>query len=519
MRIQPQAGIGRVRRFLRSFRFRLTLFFVAILALILVFFSIFIYTRQVRVLHAETENRLAAQSIQLAAYYSSLIMRTFGDEKEEHTFSFPQENLPLLQESDILVIVGEDSSVVRQQGNLPTKDLANLIDLWKKNSTPGQSVAYTLPGVSQHGESTQQAYLFAVTPFRSEERWSGTLILGQPTDPQQQLNQLALALSLGSGLILLFAFGSGYWLADRAMKPVQMITHTAHKIGESDLSQRLHLNQADELGELADTFDQMLDRLQAAFERQRQFTADASHELRSPLAIIELEADRALEHPRPQQEYQKALQVIQAENAWMGRLVNELLLLARMDGSQFAQQKERIDVSEITVEVVERLTPLAQIKQVKLQTGELAEIYVQADRVYLTQLLTNLVENAIKYSQGGNSHVLLEITRQSSQNQEWALIQVIDNGPGIPPEHLPHIFDRFYRIDPARSRSSDPEGDPVFSSGLGLAIASSIARAYGGTLEVESEVGTGTEFKVRLPAAGDSLQQSNIERPPTSPSG
>jgi len=500
------AGIGTVRRFLRSFRFRLTLFFVAILALILVFFSIYIYTRQVRVLYAETENRLAIQSAQLAAYYNGVIMRAFGDENEEHTFNFPQENLPLLQESDILVIVGPDGSVVRQQGEMQPKELVNLIDAWRKDSPVGQPVAYTLPGFDPRSEPVPQDYLFAITPFRSEERWSGTLILGQPVDPQDQLKRLAIALSLGSGLILLFAFGSGYWLANRAMKPVQMITHTAQEIGESDLSQRLHLNQADELGELADTFDQMLDRLQAAFERQRQFTADASHELRSPLAIIELEADRALEHPRSLQEYKKALQVIQAENNWMGRLVNELLLLARMDGSQLAQQKERLDVSEITVDVVERLAPLAQLKQVQLKTGELDEIYIQADRIYLTQLLTNLVENAIKYSQGENSQVLLETTHQVIQNQEWALIQVIDNGPGIPPEHLPHIFDRFYRIDLARSRSSDPQGDPVFSSGLGLAIASSIARAYGGKLEVESEVGTGTEFKVWLPAASDSVQ-------------
>ena len=345
-------------------------------------------------------------------------------------------------------------------------------------------------------------YLFSITPFRSEERWSGILILGQPVDPQEQLKRLAIALSLGSGSILLLAFVSGYWLADRAMKPVQVITHTARQIGAGDLTQRLHLRQADELGELADTFDQMLDRLQAAFERQRQFTADASHELRSPLAIIGLETDRALERSRSPQEYEKTLRVVQAENAWMGRLVNELLLLARIDSAQTAQQKEQLDASEIAVEVVERLTPLAHNKGVQLKTGDLAEVYVQAERVYLTQLLTNQVENAIKYSQGDHSQVLLETTRQVSPDQSWALIRVADNGPGIAPEHLPHIFDRFYRIDPARSRSADPEGEVAFSSGLGLAIASSIAKAYGGTIEVDSQLGRGTVFQVKLPDAG-----------------
>lgn len=507
MKEQPQDSVGSFKRFFLSFRFRLALLFVAILAVILAIFSIFIYTRQVQVLYAETSNRLTTQSAQLAAYYSGLIMRAFGDEKEEHTFNFPQENLPLLQENDILVITGLDGSIVSQQGKLQPSDLESLVKNWQQNGSSTQTVAYSLPKTVPDGKVVPQPYLFAIMPFRSEERWSGTLILGQPVDPQGQLNRLAIALGLGSGLILLFAFGSGYWLADRAMKPVQMITHTALKIGESDLSQRIHLNQADELGELADTFDQMLDRLQAAFERQRQFTADASHELRSPLAIIALEADRALEHPRTTQEYEKGLRVIQAENAWMGRLVNELLLLARMDGGQAVLHKERLDVSEIILDVVERLAPLAQVKNIQLKTGELTEIYIHADRIYLTQLLSNLVENAIKYSQGDNSHVLLETTRQVSQNQEWALIRVSDNGPGIPPEHLPHIFDRFYRIDPARSRLPSSDEDAGFSSGLGLAIVSSIAEAYGGTIEVVSEVGSGTTFLVRLPADREDLKR------------
>jgi len=501
MKNRFQAGARKLRHFLHSFRFRLTLLFVAILAVILAGFSVFIYTRQVQILYAETENRLSAQSAQLATYYSGLILRAFGDENEEHSFTFPQENLPLLQDKDILVVIGPDGSIVRQQGQMEAGELESLVGDWNKNR-PGGNQAYTLYRANPDGETMKRNYLFSITPFRSEERWSGILILGQPVDSQEQLKRLAIALSLGSGSILLLAFVSGYWLADRAMKPVQVITHTARQIGAGDLTQRLHLRQADELGELADTFDQMLDRLQAAFERQRQFTADASHELRSPLAIIELETDRALERSRSPQEYEKTLRVVQAENAWMGRLVNELLLLARIDSAQTAQQKEHLDASEIAVEVVERLTPLAHNKGVQLKTGDLAEVYVQAERVYLTQLLTNLVENAIKYSQGDHSQVLLETTRQVSPDQSWALIRVADNGPGIAPEHLPHIFDRFYRIDTARSRSADPEGEVAFSSGLGLAIASSIAKAYGGTIEVDSQLGRGTVFQVKLPDAG-----------------
>jgi len=285
------------------------------------------------------------------------------------------------------------------------------------------------------------------------------------------------------------------------LKPVQAIVHTARRISESDLSQRLNLNRDDELGELASTFDQMLDRLQAAFERQRQFTADASHELRSPLAIIELESNRALERPRTSKEYERALRLIQSENEWMSRLVNELLLLARMDAEQAVLQAERLDLSEVVVDVTERLNPLAQARGVTLKTGALVECYVHADRVYLGQLLTNLVENAIKYTQRSDALVLLESASQMLDDRRWSLVSITDNGPGIPEEHLPYIFNRFYRLDKARFRQADEEDAWISGSGLGLAIAKSIAQVYGGNIEVSSQTGKGTTFTVWLPAA------------------
>ena len=482
-----------LRRLLRSFRFRLTLLFVAILALILAGFSITIYTRQARILYAEAAERLSTQSAQLAAYYSAQL-RSIAEASEGHPVGIPPGELPLLQEDATLALVGLDGKVALQQGKLQQQVLTAMLKAWNASPVSQEPLVFSLPG-----EANSSKYLFQVNPLRVEGRWSGYLILINPLSSVVPLQRLAISLALSSLFILLIAFAGGYWLADRAMKPVQTIVHTARSISENDLSQRLNLNREDEIGELADTFDQMLERLQAAFERQRQFTADASHELRSPLAIIELESNRSLERPRTSKEYEQALRLIQSENERMSVLVNEMLLLARLDSGKTAMRAERLDLSDIAVEVTERLTPLAQARGVVIKTGSLLECYVQADRIYLTQLLTNLVENAIKYTQRDDAQVLVETGTQVLDGKPWSQARISDNGSGIPAEHLSHIFDRFYRLDEARTSQENEEGAPVPGSGLGLAIASSIAEAFGGRIEVQSRVGDGTTFTIWLP--------------------
>jgi signal transduction histidine kinase len=309
--------------------------------------------------------------------------------------------------------------------------------------------------------------------------------------------------------MLLLVLAGGYWLANRAMRPVQRITHTAQEISATDLSRRINLGTEDELGSLADTFDRMLDRLQAAFDRQRQFTADASHELRTPLTIINLEVDRALEYRRTVPDYVRALSVVQAENELMTRLVNNLLALSRMDAGQAALSLEILDLSDVTLEVMERLTPLAEGRGVQLATGGLPELFVSGDRQYLGQMISNLIENAIKYSRQPDARVWIETGLEENQpaGEPFARIWVKDNGPGISPEHLPHIFDRFYQVDQARSRNTEegedalPGGQMLIGSGLGLSIVQWIAHAHGGEVEVGSEVGRGSTFSVRIPLA------------------
>jgi signal transduction histidine kinase len=246
----------------------------------------------------------------------------------------------------------------------------------------------------------------------------------------------------------------------------------------------------------------MLDRLQAAFDRQRQFTADASHELRTPLTIIGLEAGRALSSGRNAKDFQQALEVVQSENKFMTRLVEELLILARMDAGQVHLKREPLDLSDLALEVVERYAPLAEQKAIQLKTGALPELSILGDRQTLAQAIGNLIDNAIKYSLAGEEQwVCVETGTRQEGSQALAWVSVSDNGPGIAAEHLPHLFDRFYRVDRARSRNleDDTSEETIAGSGLGLSIVHWIVQTHAGQVTVKSEPGQGTTFEIQFP--------------------
>jgi len=494
------AILPRLWRFVRGFRFRLTLWFVAVLGVILAGFSLLIYFHQVTVQHSEVRSRLMTTSAQLGTYYRDLLLRAIGQGLGvPEAFEPPETTLPLLGNEDVLGLVGPDGTLLQRIGTYQVADLNQVLQDWQIDSESTSPIPYTLSEGNGKAAGPGSAYLFVVTPLAIGGQWTGVLILGSPVDPSGQLPRLALVLALIFVGTLVIAFGGGFWLADRAMRPVQQITRTAQEIGESDLGRRLRLGRDDELGELSDTFDHMLDRLQAAFERQRQFAADASHELRTPLSIIELECNRALDRPRPEGDLRKSLEVIQGENEGMTSLVNQLLTLARMDSGQAALRKEDIDLAELAADVTDRLTPLARENGVTLVAGQLGEAQVRGDRGYLSQMLTNLVENAIKYKGGDQARVEVETGRTPREGHDIGWLKISDNGPGIPPEHVPHLFDRFYRIDKARTQSYGEKESQISGSGLGLAIVQSIVQAYGGSIEVRSVEGQGTTFQVFLP--------------------
>lgn len=331
----------------------------------------------------------------------------------------------------------------------------------------------------------------------------GWLIVGRSLEPiYGMLNQTLYALALAGPLVILLACIGGYFMAGRALAPVEAITRTARRIQAEGLGQSKgsgnHVSRIgmegrrDELGELASTFDAMLARLEDSFKRERRFTADAAHELRTPLAVVQAETSLALSKPRRIAEYRRVLAVVEGESARMGKLVTDLLTLARADEGQHRLVHIPVDLSLLCDTVVSQMSALAADKGVSLTTEVQEGVIVAGDSAWLAQMLLNLVDNGIKYMRSGG-WVKLRLT----QTLNGVEVSVEDSGIGISEEQLPHVFDRFYRADRSRTRDSDASG-----LGLGLAICGWIAKSHGGSIEVSSNPGQGSCFVVHLPKPG-----------------
>jgi len=268
---------------------------------------------------------------------------------------------------------------------------------------------------------------------------------------------------------------------------VQQITKTAQNIEGSDLSQRIDVKSDDELGRLASTLNEMIGRLEESFNRQRQFTADASHELRTPLAIMQAEATLALSKERTPDDYRKSLETISQESDYMSSVISKLLFLARSDAGKEQLNFEGVELTELITGLSANIEVLAQDKGIKFDVDAKEELTVNGDKVKLRQLFINILENAVRYTPA-DGHISVSLVKQELN----AVVSISDTGIGIPPEHLPHIFERFYRVDKARARADG-------GVGLGLAIAKIIAESHKGTIGAESEVGKGTTFTISLP--------------------
>jgi two-component system, OmpR family, sensor kinase len=295
----------------------------------------------------------------------------------------------------------------------------------------------------------------------------------------------------------------GWFLATKAMRPVDRITRTAQAIGRSaDLSRRLaEPRRHDELGRLAATFNEMLAQLEAAGETQRRFLADASHELRTPLAVIRTSLETLLRDARSNPPESRAVvRAVLRETQRAGCLVSDLLALARADAGQ-PLGRQRVALDTLVLEVYHHVDVLAE--HVALGIGAFEQVEVEGDPDRLKQAILNLVDNAVRYTPASGV-VTIDLFRRDDR----AVVRVRDTGPGIPPEHLPRIFDRFYRVDEPRSRQ-------VGGTGLGLAICRWVAEAHGGRVVAESAVGVGSTFTLWLPVAGDAAVQSPPARPLT----
>ena len=376
----------------------------------------------------------------------------------------------------------EGGSMVPHLGDAPWDDAAFILSL------AGQDRYSTLP---VEGELVR---VFSA-PLMFGDQVDGVVQVAHPlTDQRRLLDGLTRTLLMFIPLALVVSGVGGAFLSSRAMRPVKQITDEAAQIGAHDLSRRLEVPGTDELSKLAETFNAMIGRLETAFhdmerayEQQRRFTADASHELRTPLTTIKANTSLALCGEPTLEEYRETVEAADEAADTMNRIVQDLLLLARSDGGQLGLRIEPAPIRGI----LERAASVVRDRESASISVEVddATLGVRGDPHHLARLFVNLAENAARHTPPDGRVVLA--ARALPDSEEMVLVTVTDTGEGIPPEHLAHVCERFYRVDAARSRGQG-------GTGLGLSICQSIVSAHGGSLDIESEVGRGTTVSVRL---------------------
>lgn len=304
-----------------------------------------------------------------------------------------------------------------------------------------------------------------------------------------ELNDLRLLLATIGPLIVTISIAGGWCLARKSLRPVDAMIATADRITAERREERLIApNPHDELGRLASTLNAMLDRLQHSLDETRQFTADAAHELRTPLAVIRSTAEIALRGSRSAAQYADSLQTVLEETERLTQLANQLLILAREEAGLHQEPHELIDLAEITTQAANDLEPLAAIRGVTLNQEVTQTAPVRADRDRIRRVLVNLLDNAIKYTPAGG-----QVRIDVDLHENVAEVIVRDTGIGIPAEHVDRVFDRFYRVDSSHSHETG-------GTGLGLAICRAIIASHRGRIALSSQPDVGTEISVTLPA-------------------
>ena len=331
---------------------------------------------------------------------------------------------------------------------------------------------------------------YRVLALRRTGRGAPTaLVVAAPlAELDRSVDRLRLLLLVAGPVALALAGGGGWLLARAALRPVDRMTEEAGTIGADRLGDRVSVpDAADELARLAVTLNGMLDRIEHGVVEQRRFVADASHELRTPLAVMRAELEVALRDHDPAADAREVLGSTAEEVARMSKIVDDMLTLAHRDENRLELLLEPVDLGEVATRVAVQLRPLAEEGGIRLDVEAPHGAAVVADQTRITQVVMNLVDNAVKYTGAGGS-VQVRVWEEA----DGAGLAVTDTGPGIAPEHLPQVFDRFYRLDRARTRARG-------GSGLGLAICRELVEAHGGRIWAESAPGAGSTFALSLP--------------------
>ena len=452
-------------RFLKTIKFRLTMWYLITLVVLLLVFGTAAYFTLSHNLHQNLDDSLRRRANELQA---SLKVTDGGVDFTEKL-------------SELVLIYDANQTLMQKLG--PNVEFVNIAGIVKQ-ALYGETSFLT--ATTSDG---QEVRLYA-TPFTVDSKTRIAVIIGWPVaEIKGVLETFRSILGFSALTLVLLAAVGGLFMANRTLRPVDRITGTAQEIGENGLHRRIDVRSEDELGRLAATLNRMMDRLEAAFDRQRQFTADASHELRTPLSIIQAESSLALDKERSVAEYRKALEVVSQEVTYMSDIIGKLLFLARGDAGKEPVEFKDVNLKELIEELASDMEVLARDKGVGFNIGPLENLTIKGDRIQLRQLFLNILKNAVAYTPSGGN-----ISSSVGRRKETAVVTISDTGIGIPSEHLPYVFERFYRVDKAHSRAQG-------GSGLGLAIAKYVAEAHGGKIDVESQVGKGSIFQVTLPLA------------------
>lgn len=492
------------RQALRGIRARLTLLFVAIFGATLIGFSALLHYVLVSNLSAEFDSALYNHTVDIA---QSIDVGLFGDLRfQSHLLSEGEKLFPFSPGKALVQILAADGSPLARSnalGNrtLPftaedARDLArNLPHLKTLHlSQPASAGRYT-DGQAPYRQAPYRQAPYRMISYRLEKPGIPTLILQVAvplTMVELEKSRLLRFFVTSIPLVLLAAALGGLFLSARALRPVSAIAGKAREIGASRLSERLPVPEtADEIRELALTLNGLLERLERSFRSQERFIADASHQLKTPLAVLRGELDlvmRAGEAPGPESgRTREFLQSASQEIDYLTRMIEDLLLLARVEAGEQSLAVESVRLDEIVLEVVSRLSPFARNRGVTLapRFSEESSFECQGDPELLQCLFRNLIENAIKYSPEGGS---VEVGLEGGSGELRATVS--DRGPGIPEASLSRVFERFYRAEGTREKAP--------GLGLGLPIARRIAEAHGGALEASARPGGGTVFTVRI---------------------
>ncbi len=469
-----------MRRFLNYFRrirVRLTLWYVLLLAVVLIVFSAVLYVSLRSSLLSEVDSSISNTAGQ--------VVTNLENENDHLSFQNSEEPVNLLNR---LAAQGYAVRLTDQKGKM-IQEVGVHSAVFKTGDVPEKG----FETVSAGGADWR---IYTIEKSIPGGKTSVFLQLGESLDrTESTLSRLLVLEMIIIPVVLVLALAGGMFLAGRALGPIKKITRLADSTEAVDLSRRLDLDlPEDEVGMLARTFNGMLGRLEEAFNSQKRFVSEAAHELRTPLTIMKGTTDVALGKERTPAEYREVLGELRVETDHLIGLAEDLLALSRAESESAVLRMTDIDLSEIVRSSVERITPLAHEKGMRIEFQGDSSLPFRGDPDKLARLYINLLDNAVRYSPENST-----ITVSMSRDNNNATVSVSDEGPGLPGGELDDIFDSFHRLDVARE--TNPSG-----VGLGLSISLWIARAHGGDIHVESKLGKGSTFTVILP-----LPQANLD--------